>query len=1045
MENSLLKIDKRAIFYKIFCPSITNELLMFNLERIPAHFLRHISEESPDKATLKCLSGGTWNVKLQCDEDGLLIHKGWYDGALQFTVRIFSKNGLERQMKSTNMVKNKQASIDGGSKRKRPEKYPCTSKFPKQTCANGENDTEHETPRKRAALEKEEDLFVKCLKGYNVKKSCFLYVPRYFCEQLSTSENKTTAVLRNSEGKGWKVNCITQKGYHAFCGGWKQFVSDNTLKEGQVCVFQLVNANELKKIPTGYTNYKNGKLPRNVFLSDRFNNIWPMGVTRIGRDLYFQYGWEKFIEDNTLEFGDFIIFDYDGNETFDFKLLGITGCVKEGAKCEKKEKVNVEHRKSVELKEKNRTRNNNDSSFDDDNTDNYMIEEEDNDKVEVEKEEKEDDEEEGAEKEIEEEVVEEGKNDETEKEVEERKEDETEEEEDEEENGTTKTFKKKTSGSKAGRRKAITFKVRNMLDRYGADIFKSGRATQPKNPYFVAKILPKRRNQLYVPIDVVRDYKLELPPSMTIRDSAGREFETRVNNWKDGRIWLMGGWRSICRWNLVEENDKYKENIHRPVMGESVERGWYDHRKIGQPSTSVASRAIKAAKMFMPVNPYLQILEKYIIYGIDLLSIANVAEQREVWDFLINVDDAVDDTVRHFKGVSDGLMRKVFGSPSSSSYDPTTSTSDRIFFWNVEEIHELALTQSNSESVNSFSDNDSSDKDGSHRDEEVGPSSEDNGWHSDNELNSKGFTHWVVKRDEERISSAVDMKNGSGLQHKFGSSSQSTRDPVGVPPERIPADFLRHISEESPDRATLKCLSGGTWNVKLQCDKRACLYTKVRWRSAIHNKNFQQEWTGKTSEVTKHEHATPRKRTGLDKEEDLLTDLTPNIPQFVKCLKGYNVKKSCFLYVPKSFCERLSKSDNKTTTVQGKEWKVYCISPKGYRALCGGWKQFSSDNKLNKGHVCVFQLVNTNELKVSFSTSSSSSLLAPAYLLAHARHIFDLAATEIDYQFRSHGNAKLRDIGQDLSHIVGDNKDGESSVEILCVHGLTNDKIVLVT
>ncbi|KAK4341090.1 hypothetical protein RND71_039591 [Anisodus tanguticus] len=42
-------------------------------------------------------------------------------------------------------------------------------------------------------------------------------------------------------------------------------------------------------------------------------------------------------------------------------------------------------------------------------------------------------------------------------------------------------------------------------------------------------------------------------------------------------------------------------------------------------------------------------------------------------------------------------------------------------------------------------------------------------------------------------------------------------------------------------------------------------------------------------------------------------------------------------------------------------------------------------------------------------------------------HIFDLAATEIDYQIRSHGNAKLRDDGQDLYHrkekIVSD-KDG---------------------
>ncbi|XP_060168312.1 uncharacterized protein LOC132599110 [Lycium barbarum] len=35
-------------------------------------------------------------------------------------------------------------------------------------------------------------------------------------------------------------------------------------------------------------------------------------------------------------------------------------------------------------------------------------------------------------------------------------------------------------------------------------IFRSGRAVQPKNPYFAAKIREKRINQLFVPIDVVR-------------------------------------------------------------------------------------------------------------------------------------------------------------------------------------------------------------------------------------------------------------------------------------------------------------------------------------------------------------------------------------------------------------------------------------------------------------------------------------------------------------------------------------------------------------
>ncbi|CAN4107622.1 unnamed protein product [Withania somnifera] len=109
----------------------------------------------------------------------------------------------------------------------------------------------------------------------------------------------------------------------------------------------------------------------------------------------------------------------------------------------------------------------------------------------------------------------------------------------------------------SNRRKNTTgYKVRDPLDQYGADIFKSGRATQPKNPYFVARIRAKKRDQLYIPIDVVRDYKLELPSSMTIRDSAGREFEARLKNWKDGRIWLSGGWRSLCRWNLVEKDDR---------------------------------------------------------------------------------------------------------------------------------------------------------------------------------------------------------------------------------------------------------------------------------------------------------------------------------------------------------------------------------------------------------------------------------------------------------------------------------------------------------
>ncbi|XP_010315503.1 B3 domain-containing protein At5g60140-like [Solanum lycopersicum] len=129
-------------------------------------------------------------------------------------------------------------------------------------------------------------------------------------------------------------------------------------------------------------------------------------------------------------------------------------------------------------------------------------------------------------------------------------EDEDEDNDDEEEEETEED--ERTVGCK----RDTACKVRDIPDQYGADIFKSGCATQPKNPYFVAKIRAKRRDQLYISIDVVRDYKLELPSRMIIRDSADREFETKLKNWKDGRIWLAGGWRSLCRWNLVEKDDR---------------------------------------------------------------------------------------------------------------------------------------------------------------------------------------------------------------------------------------------------------------------------------------------------------------------------------------------------------------------------------------------------------------------------------------------------------------------------------------------------------
>ncbi|XP_049351618.1 B3 domain-containing protein At5g60140-like [Solanum verrucosum] len=299
------------------------------------------------------------------------------------------------------------------------------------------------------------------------------------------------------------------------------------------------------KLPTGYTDYKNGILPRNIFLRDRFENMWPIGVTKSGKDIYFEYGWEKFIKDNIVELGDFFIFDYDGTRIFNFKLLGRNGCVKKGdrglkhvVKEEEPEEINVEHQKSVEPKVNTRARDSKNISSSDVRDGNNMAGEKDDEEKECEKE-----------KEVPEE------DDDKEEEEEEEDDDDDEYKEEEEEKERTDIFNITAPRSKAKCKSMTAGKVNNPHDQFATDIFRSGRATKPKNPYFVTKIRPDRRNHLYVPADVVRDYQLELPSSMTIRDSAGREFEAKLKIWQDGRIWLIGGWHSLCKVNLVKKND----------------------------------------------------------------------------------------------------------------------------------------------------------------------------------------------------------------------------------------------------------------------------------------------------------------------------------------------------------------------------------------------------------------------------------------------------------------------------------------------------------
>ncbi|XP_045791271.1 B3 domain-containing protein Os03g0619600-like isoform X2 [Trifolium pratense] len=90
--------------------------------------------------------------------------------------------------------------------------------------------------------------FVKIMKTFNVSGSYTLNIPY----QFSTSHLpncKIKIILHNLKGEHWTVNSVPTTRVHTshtLCGGWMAFVRGNSIKVGDVCIFELIHEYELR-------------------------------------------------------------------------------------------------------------------------------------------------------------------------------------------------------------------------------------------------------------------------------------------------------------------------------------------------------------------------------------------------------------------------------------------------------------------------------------------------------------------------------------------------------------------------------------------------------------------------------------------------------------------------------------------------------------------------------------------------------------------------------------------------------------------------------
>ncbi|OVA05171.1 B3 DNA binding domain [Macleaya cordata] len=78
-----------------------------------------------------------------------------------------------------------------------------------------------------------------------VSERFILNVPMDFAKAYLMQKTQSLT-LRVSDGRTWNVDCVCGEFYTKLIKGWKEFVLDNHLEEGDICMFELVDRNSFE-------------------------------------------------------------------------------------------------------------------------------------------------------------------------------------------------------------------------------------------------------------------------------------------------------------------------------------------------------------------------------------------------------------------------------------------------------------------------------------------------------------------------------------------------------------------------------------------------------------------------------------------------------------------------------------------------------------------------------------------------------------------------------------------------------------------------------
>ncbi|KAK8568129.1 hypothetical protein V6N13_106067 [Hibiscus sabdariffa] len=187
---------------------------------------------------------------------------------------------------------------------------------------------------------------------------------------------------------------------------------------------------------------------------------------------------------------------------------------------------------------------------------------------------------------------------------------------------------------------------------------------------------------------------------------------------------------------------------------------------------------------------------------------------------------------------------------------------------------------------------------------------------------------------------------------------------------------------------TSKGVNNQAIRVKLHTSGAMPPEPKKRGRKRKVDPNLQESSAGNVDDDMRfrcYESASARKRTVTAEERERAINAAkafePANPFCRVVLRPSYLYRGCIMYLPSCFAEKHLSGVSGSIKLQlpdGRQWSVRCLYKGGKAKFSRGWYEFTLENNLGEGDVCVFELLRAREfvLKVTvFRVMESSGLM----------------------------------------------------------------------